>query len=767
MLLVGCESGSGESPSEDACVALADEECGSSDAGQDDASGDLDANDDAQLDPEEDAELDGGDLDGQETDDDASSPESDSAADDGGLPGNGDAQVDPVAQDVCAMSLRPDLLQVGHSAAVTITRISGGRILTLDAAGTWILWETSTRRALATGSSGIEGTEPEATADLVDTKFVVSRGTEQVEVRASVDGHLLTTIDAPGPVQLANDASYVWGHSIANPRTLRVWSIDGQLLVNRPGTYVWPYVSDIGANPPFVSHIGADTFFAASSELLAVLSTPSGDVIETIAIPSGEVTASAPLSAPFKGWFADGTHYFTKTGAVLGVYARDGTQRQLVQVQSGAGAVGGYGQFFWAWDPEPQITVSKVWRIGTAEPVLSGLQGRPAHFDQGMLALPLWRDGGGYTLYDGRFTIVNLRDDAPETTTLERPLNLAADPNGSIYVGVTNDGSANWVMAKDSLLHVSSTGEARASTALGCGAPIEIAGSDTGRVAIANADGRIRVYDLTLPEHPLVQVLASTVAPASLHMSADGSTIAAQGTDIMVGYNAFSVATGVATSLGPRADFADLARTATILARLHRTGTNSATPTYEVALVDKAGQAQGSPIMVPTVTEHPASDGNNVKVAVSSDGRRVAVATAGDDAGARIVAVIYVDGVLQGAAQGGPVAWVDDTHLLVNRVINNPRGGGWVRDGSYLVDSAGQVVQTLSLPMMARARAIDASRFYSPGHNAIFSTSDGSVSWTGDGPVELDDLGRWTAADLAGSFAVVAKPEGVVLQAWR
>ena len=69
-------------------------------------------------------------------------------------------------------------------------------------------------------------------------------------------------------------------------------------------------------------------------------------VIESVAVPSGADSVSAPFSGAFNTWFVDGTAFLTNLSTTVRVYAPDASQLEIVALPS-VTLLAGEGQYLW------------------------------------------------------------------------------------------------------------------------------------------------------------------------------------------------------------------------------------------------------------------------------------------------------------------------------------------------------------------------------------------------------------------------------------
>jgi Putative Ig domain len=170
------------------------------------------------------------------------------------------------------------LLDLGHANQIYGMRSTGTRLLSEDTKGHWVLWDEGSTAELASGDQGgfIWG------VDIAGSVVAIGL-TNGLELRSSIDGHLLTTIASPlintssvvgiGWWKLASDGTYV---SAGTKAGMAVWNISGQLLASRQGDY------------------SAAQVFAAPGQVQVALGAAGANVIEDISTTTGLSATSLP-----------------------------------------------------------------------------------------------------------------------------------------------------------------------------------------------------------------------------------------------------------------------------------------------------------------------------------------------------------------------------------------------------------------------------------------------------------------------------------------
>ncbi|HKU42227.1 MAG TPA: hypothetical protein VJR89_28910, partial [Polyangiales bacterium] len=519
------------------------------------------------------------------------------------------------------------LLELGHATSVVRIRQSASRIASQDAAGHWVLWNASTHDAIASGEIACPDAEPGCASkvgvELAGDVFLVPLA-QSIELRSVSNGQLLTTITAdPTKFGLAADGGYVW---TATATALRAWSPNGTPLFTRSGNYA------------------AAEIFAAASELRVAKGPAGADRIELVAL-DGTPSTTPAFSGEFSTWFLDGERFVARMDAVSRIYSKTAAQVQILSVPVLQALAGGSGDYAWFYKTNGfDLTIFRVDQASSA-------------FEQAGGPFELFAMGSAVLMIDGeaspsggrRTRVIDLGGSTPQTRELPRPLVdrvvafAAVDAQhwtlGGQY-GVLFDGA-----------HADAAGK---PTTLNCGAVHSIAGADNGRISVALAAGQ--VLHIALASRTLERVVPFSSSQVAL--SRDGGLLALAGNhkydqywadqslliyDMPAGTERNKWSYGWSTSYFSSFE---LARDARRVARVVRNGTDRIIST----------DLQGAD---PHEIDTGATD---ILLRLSPDGTRTAHNVDG-----QLTTQIHHDGVLEGAADGLPVGWLDDTHLLLQK----------------------------------------------------------------------------------------------------
>lgn len=626
------------------------------------------------------------------------------------------------------------ILATGHQAPVVLAYSRGERILSQDATSHWVLWEAQTGRQIADGLGSVY-----ARRDL----FIV----DARELRSLTDGALVRTV--PVGARLSEDATYLWK---SDGLGLAIWSLTGEPIAAKNGTY---------------PHFGDQV--VATAQGLGVANGPAGaSVIETLRMDGSSAT-SAPFSGTFIAWFADGERFLTRaSGDLLRVYSASVQQEAAFlppapSTEYTPANVGGYGDFYWHLSQSGNLALFKV---GSSEPIsVANGAGGKVTFSGGVLEL---RTSSNAIVADLRAERPTFRPQPPAVTVLGTPADVP--------------GLAAGAGASDSLVygtaHVDGLGRL---LPFGCGTVIDIAGSLSGRTAVASSDGKIRIYDLpsTSPWHVIdfqVEAPSEWWSPdaqqrgVALDLTQDGQWLVARNLRHIIVY-ALKGGTATewwrSTALTDTGDagFFSLARTAGRLL-VQRCSSSMAPTSCTRSTIDLATRQS-----LPTYTSSALILASDSLLSISPRGEHAALTKLDLSASQSTVTYLFdgatINNTLDLAILSG---WVSESQVVVHRY--RKQGLSW-RLGyvdTAIVELTGTPVATFSLGQAGltvndraqgypcRIREVDESRFYCPRSGKIHGSQDGSVLWSGAG----------IGGDISGELAVQITPEArVIYTTWR
>ncbi len=582
----------------------------------------------------------------------------------------------------------PALLELGHQVGMQL-RFVNSRVLSADASGHWVLWNYDTAAILARGDQA--GQPPPGTSswlvDLAGPTAVVgiSNG---LEVRASSDGHLISTIALPTLNQqflptsqqawwkLAADGSYVCAGTSSG---LIVWDLTGQTLFSMSGNYL------------------SAQAFAAAGEVRVALGPAGQNVIETISVPSGTSSVSPAFSGQFNSWFLDGERFLTNLTTTVWVYSKAGAQQSINSLLT-VDNLTGQGNWFWS------------------NGFISG----------GNYQLSIYPAAGGAAAATYTFTLLNYAVPSGPTIAISAPNSSTVsivDLSGptpsktdySIAVGsYAATSSTRWVTGNSYGVILDGAPLPATPRVLALGAAKVVGG--TSRVAVATASGTIYYFDTAS------RALEGTISDltSKLAMSSDGTVLAANSGGSPPG-NIYALPSGALTTTFPYnmgsfpgyylTDFT-LSGSGTTLGIVLKGHVREVTPT--------AGGV--------TILSDSGSDRSAVPQ-LSPDGTLAALTTGSYQYG---IINVYENGTLKSAFPGVAVGWIDNTRLLIN-IYTLPCPSCQLTFNAAIYNSAGTQVATApsTFPALDRIQPVTSDLIYAPSINTIFSLSTWQATYTG------------------------------------
>jgi hypothetical protein len=645
------------------------------------------------------------------------------------------------------------LLQLGDQYPITNMQFVNSRVLSQEFGGGWTLRNYTSGAIVASGDArlGQLQSDHHSPAQMAGSTLAIQI-TGGIQVLSSADGHPLSTIASPGyniapnstileendSWQLASDGSYI---VVETHTGLYVYTPGGQLLFSRPGNYM--------QSAPF----------AAGGQVLVANGPAGTNTIETISVPSGNSTVSAPYQGNFYAWFTDGGRFFTTAGGLVFTYSSSGVQQAAVQLPTSPSTnIGGAGNWIWTFDPNSL----NVYAIGSTTPALTVSGPDVASYAVSgttIAVLPFYKT----------ISVIDLSGVAPVETDypVPVPLNHAAVSEESVGPFAAVSGT-EWVAGMQtygSYVPNSSSG-ARLHTNvildgpslstnspryLGSGAALNIAGSST-NVAISTAIGQISYFNpaVTTPEGSI------DLTSGELALSTDGSILAASAQDGSL-LNIYSLPAGAVSST-----FTYSGSAAGLLADFTLSG--SGTTFGQIEAVESDGTANYT-LQVAAVAGGPAIWSSSLQnlfgsILLSPDGTLIAVTTGTLPSSA---VTIYKNGQQVAAVAGMGIGWIDNGRLLVNNY-----GYQGISDvPSYInctiYSPTGTAVASPPLPQLLAIQPVTSDTVFAPAQSAIYSLTTGKATWTNPYTPDSGNSsgGRWIGA-VAGPY-VVFELEGRVV----
>lgn len=565
-----------------------------------------------------------------------------------------------------------ELVHLGHTAGVDWIRYDGSRILSRDTYDGWVLWNAQTTETVAHGQATnfCEGMAPECEPEIeLAGPTAVVQTTSGFEIYASDDGERLAAITAPTSWwKLAPDGSYL---AVGHSSGLTVFAPSGTVLLTRAGNY---------------SQAAA---FASPTEIQVAAGPAGANVVETIAVASGNSTVSSPFQGEFYEWFLDGERFITRVNTQVWVYSKGVTLLDSGSLPiTNLDRLSGWGDWFWAWYNGAPGQL-RIYAVGAST---SPAATYPLGYFTKVIS-----SGSTLAFGDAGVSIIDLS--ASTISKVDYPTVA-----WGIYAATT---SADWIVSANAgLLEDGPSAVAGTHKYYGYGAPRGIAGSST-RIAVATSVGRILLFDAVTKEPAGdIELLSDEV-----ELSADGTVLAAvDSSDSSV--KIYSLPSAIEVYTYPSGG----ATTQSI----------SLTPSGEFLSRDSSAGREVIAIPSGSVVWSVSTAGQ--EAVVSPDGSRIAAA--GDSGRCACTSTdLYLDAAFVTSLYGIPAAWLDDDRVLINKFVTvNARP---VLDGVYVFDGAGQQLQLTQLPEIWPAKVVSPTTIYSPNHNTIYSLTTGQILWEG------------------------------------
>lgn len=653
------------------------------------------------------------------------------------------------------------LMQLGNQNPITDLQFVNSSVLSEDVDGLWALRDYTSGAIVASGNAAlgeVDGVEPQHMAQMAGPTLAVGI-VGGIEVLSSASGQPIGIIVSPGydiqpntnsweyndAWQLASDGSYI---SLETPTGLFVYAPSGQLLFSLPGNYFNRY-----GDPPV---IGFGPFVFAAPGQVQIADGPAGaNTVQTILVPSGVSTVSAPYQGGFIFWFTDGGRFLTGCGILstctagtVWTYSSSGVEQAAVQYPAWHAVGGAAGNWIWTtWSggtaDQPYLN---IYPVGSTTPALSSAIFTGSGSDYSILAAS--GTSLEYVLGSGSNTvsIIDLSGAAPVETdyTIPPPFNHGEQAVLYPFAAVS---SAQWVAGANSGVILDGASLSKSTPRyFGNGNALSIGGS-ADKVAIATGDGQITWFN---PADTTPQGLIGLMSP-EVELSSDGSVLAAMSEDDAL-LNVYSLPSATISNTfsypnGPPGLLLDfsLSGSGTTLGTFqdYYTGERGV---YNLTL--NVTPVSGSPTILSE-----ASESLNPLVVLSPDGTMTAVTNGALPA---TMVTIYQGGTQVASVPGVGVGWIDNGRLLVD----------WYSEqnsysGCTIYSNTGAVLATPPLPELKSIQPVTSDTVYAPIQNAIYSLTTGQATWTSPYLPDFGNVGNGLGA-VAGPY-VVFESEGNVI----
>jgi hypothetical protein len=492
------------------------------------------------------------------------------------------------------------------------------------------------------------------------------------------------------------DGSYAF---IVSQTAISVWSTTGTPWATKSGDYGGAYV------------------YAAPGEL-RVAKQLGMPVVETIVANGGSTAEGPPYVGQFRGWFLDGSQYFTLENDNLHIYTVQGVQ---THVSAATGSIlGGVGSYFWT---QNQYGLQFFQVGGNGQPIKTYPLDARARIGSSLKRIAIVDDG------PQQVTIVHL--DAPATSeTVYLPF-----PDVQSFAG---DESGNWTFGgKRGEVYFSGTGSLPARTGrLGCGQVLRLAGSPSGSVAVATASKLLIVN----PAESIVTALNVVAGNVSyidtsdnggLALSGDGRTAVAVASDYspyitidrsVYVYNwpswnvvrVYPFENGRPNAIKNSFDLSQDGKTFAVQLGKYSSNWNFDTTVTDIvpaqpSIWKYAGTVDAVPLLSP-----------NGKRFTVTNALRAATSTT----------VIYENGAAKKTITGSAVGWLDDDHLLVQSYLPQPGMAYDLYEKSEVYDGQGNLAWSPPLPETKRFDLVGPFKILSKGDGNIYDVITGAVTST-------------------------------------
>jgi hypothetical protein len=592
---------------------------------------------------------------------------------------------------------RSVLLQLGTLGAAAVAMTASNVLTEEGGYGNqhWILWNYPAGTIVAQGDTCTpqactdQGVSPSTEIGLAGPIAVLASTPKAFQVLSATTGAVLSTVnfDANFWYQIASDGSYVCS---GDSSALTAWSANGTAILSHKGGNYFPLGT---ARPAVVCN---------PTQMRVVMGPAGSNVIETVAVPSGASSVSAPFSGTFSSWFNDGGAFLSAAGNSVWVYSAAGTQLDAANLNVVAG-LGGAGQWFWTFDG----TTLNIYRVGSsAAPTVTYTANITAGNAQ------LQSSGETLLLLDSALHIIDLSGATPVKTDF-------VPPNAGIGSQFAAVSATQWVLAGSGILD----GATLATTPrfFGYGNAKSIAGSAT-RVAVATAIGEVLIYDTS--SWNVIATLPGLFT--KVQISADGTVLATMGpgpygtTQTLV--QTFSLPAGTLIDSWtynwdnnqPSALDFTLSSSGKLLGQV-LSGTGAPTflnPSRQVTLVS------GGPVLW-------SDSGSTSQICLSSDDTLIAASLPVNGAPTTNV---YLNDQFSGAVPGNVAGWLTGNYLLQN--LATAAGPG--PDAIYTTTAIKQNGPALPA-LLGPIQVLSSTLVFDASTGTIYSLSAGTKTWPAAG----------------------------------
>jgi hypothetical protein len=618
------------------------------------------------------------------------------------------------------------LLELGHGYPIVAVRTAGNRVLSEDTSGHWNLWDYTTGNIVVSGDGAAGGVSaspaaaPKGQIELAGQVAVVGNSTT-VQILSAADGSVMSSVPNAVWWKLAADGSYLCTGSAT---ALTVYSTSGAQDSTRTGDY------------------STAIAFAAPGQVQVATGPAGPNVIETVSVPSGTSSVSAPFQGNFYTWFLDGQRFLSTLSNTVWTYSNAAIQQGVVSLPSVMNLT---GQGNWVWTTT-SATVNgvvgdlvQIYPIGASSPSYSFLvEYGSQYFADGMTV-------GAFSF--SQISILDLSGPTPSIVNYP----VAPRAFGTAFAASS---SSQWVSGGGTGAIVDGVSLSSSPRFFGYGAVQGIAATSS-LVAISVPTGKILLLN---PSDTTSQGTIDFWA-GKVELSSDGSVLGATSgwttpplPDTTNFYSLPSLGSiSSFTTQNPFGSDFSLSGSGTTIGILAHPGSIVATRTVS--------GLTGSPVIW-------SDSGVDAPIVLSPDGTLVAVAdqsvSASGCSGHPPATNLYKNGTLVTAVDGRGEGWINNSQILVgNWDTCGFKELGWTFSGSTIYSSAGAVLATLpstALPAISNPVFPTPDTVYDPVSNAVYSLTTGAVIWIAPSPTSYPFAGA-----VSGSYVVSQAGHQVLL----
>jgi hypothetical protein len=606
------------------------------------------------------------------------------------------------------------LLNLGHTAPLTLLQYDTSHVLTEDQTGRWVLWNYATAAQIASGVALIlnesTGNNEPAPMAFAGPTIVIQTHTG-LEVRSSATGSVLAEIAVQSSWwKIASDGSYICAAS-ANVYQLACWSPAGQLLFSKVGNY------------------SSANALAIPSGLLVAMGPAGNGVIETESSANWTSSVGAPFQGTFYAWFVDGSQFLT-----IDYNANTAYEYSLASVLEGSLTVPvlpTFGQGNWITAVQPldvdnNVVLTNtvtVYRVGYSATPVATYTLSSEYFPIGTFIVAISGSSLGATL-GSSLTVVDLSGATPVETSYTLPI---ADPLPTPYIDTLAPPPHFSFAAISPSQFMESVGNGDVIDGSVPGAPrtfsygdvISISGSPA-RAVFNTASGNTFSYNTT------TDTFETTANPNSIQplaLSSDGSVLAAldQSGNVSV-YSLPSwtlIKTFPASNVNAVPTSIVLSGGGTVLGEVLSSG---ATQTIAIAngAVTSYSFGSGGPVQLSP---------SGTLAAISSETLPVMYNQLGF---VEPTTNVYQSGTLISAPSDYPVGWLDNGRLLGNNY--NYCGPGplmieYCYTGANIFSPTAVPLATPPIPELDAFEVVTSDLVFGPHLNEVISLTNGNVAW--------------------------------------